>query len=195
MLPEESLGRAAPYRYPAISIQARTLRWRNSRMRARRAILLTPLLGLAFLIGCGPDLEKMKDDAQHALSVGNFSQSREISTRALERLPESEKRLAWSLERIRLEALAREGRAGEALETLERLAAEYPGQANASLHLAIASYVKDAGDSGGAIDILIAGDKRFPEDSEEFEAQIQELHQAGSMDPAEIERLKSLGYL
>jgi len=164
-------------------------------MHARRAILLTPLLGLAFLIGCGPDLEKMKDEAQHALSVGNFSQSREISTRALERLPESEKRLAWSLERIRLEALAREGRAGEALETLERLAAEYPGQANASLYLAIASYVKDAGDSSGAIDILIAGDKRFPEDSEEFEVQIQELHQAGSMDPAEIERLKSLGYL
>jgi hypothetical protein len=164
-------------------------------MNARRAILLTPLLGLAFLIGCGPDLEKMKDEAQHALSVGNFSQSREISTRALEQLPESEKRLGWSLERIRLEALAREGQAGEVLETLERLAAEYPGQANAILYLAIASYVKEAGASSGAIDILIAGDKRFPEDSEEFEAQIQELHEAGSMDPAEIERLKSLGYL
>ena len=78
-------------------------------MHVRRAILLTPLLSLAFLIGCGPDLEKMKDEAQHALSVGDFSQSREVSTRALERLPESEKRLAWSLERIRLEALAREG--------------------------------------------------------------------------------------
>jgi tetratricopeptide (TPR) repeat protein len=164
-------------------------------MNARRAILLTPLIALAFLIGCGPDLEQMKDDAQHALSVGNFSQSREISTRALERLPKSEKRLAWSLERIRLEALARDGMAGEALETLERLAREYPGQANGSLYLAIASYVKDAGDSSGAIDILIAGDKRFPEDSGKFEAQIRELHEAGSMDPAEIERLKSLGYL
>ena len=163
-------------------------------MNARRAILLTPLVGLAFLIGCGPDAEKMKDDAQHALSVGNFSQAREISESALGHLPGSEKRLAWSLERIRLEALAREGQAGEALETLERLAPEYPGQANASLYLAIASYVTEAGDSSGAIDILIAGDKRFPEDSEKFEAQIHEL-QAGGLDPAEIERLRSLGYL
>jgi hypothetical protein len=163
-------------------------------MNARRAMLLTPLIVLAFLIGCGPDLEQMKDDAQHALSVGNFSQSREISTRALKQLPGSEKRLAWSLERIRLEALAREGLAGEALKTLERLAAEYPGQAKSSLYLAIASYVKDAGDSSGAIDILIAGDKRFPEDSEKFETQIHEL-QAGGLDPEEINRLRSLGYL
>ena len=95
----------------------------------------------------------------------------------------------------RLEALARGKQAAEARETLERLATEYSGQANAALYLAIASYVRDAGDAGGAIDILVAGDERFPEESEKFEAAIQELHQAGSMDPAEIERLKSLGYL
>ena len=166
-------------------------------MNARRAILLTlltPLIGLAFFIGCGPDAEQLKDEAQQSLSVGNFSQAREISTRALEQLPESEKRLTWSLERIHLEALARDNQAGEALETLERLATEYPGQANASLYLAIASYAKDAGDQSGAVDILIAGDKRFPEETEKFKAQIHEL-QAQGMDPAEIERLRSLGYL
>ena len=109
-------------------------------------------------------------------------------------MPESEKRLTWSLERIRLEALARENQAAEARETLERLAAEYPAQANASLYLAIASYLEDAGGASGAIDILVAGDERFPEESEKFEAQIREL-QAGGLDPAEIERLRSLGYL
>jgi predicted Zn-dependent protease len=167
-------------------------------MKARRAILLTlltPVIGLVFLIGCGPDLEQLKDEAQQALSVGNFSQAREISTRALEQLPESEKRLIWSLERIRLEALARDNQAAEAQETLERLATEYPAQANASLYLAIASYVRDAGDPSGAIDILVAGDKRFPEESEKFKAQIQELHESGLVDPAEIERLRSIGYL
>ena len=163
-------------------------------MNARRAILLTPLLGLMFLIGCGPDAEQLKEEAQQALSVGDFSQAREISARALEQLPESEKRLTWSLERIRLEALARDKQAGEVRESLERLAAEYPAQANASLYLAMASYVRDAGDTGGAVDILIAGDKRFPEESEKFKAMIQEL-QAGGLDPAEIERLRSLGYL
>jgi tetratricopeptide (TPR) repeat protein len=163
-------------------------------MNARRAILLTPVIGLVFLIGCGPDVEQLKDEAQQALSVGDFSQAREISTRALEQVPESEKRLAWALERIRLEALARDDQAAEAHDTLERLATDYPVQANAALYLAIASYVGDAGDSGGAIDILVAGDKRFPEDSEKFKAQIHQL-QAGGLDPAEIERLRSLGYL
>jgi tetratricopeptide (TPR) repeat protein len=163
-------------------------------MNRRRAILLTPVIALLFLVGCGADPEQLKIEAQHALSVGNFSQAREICTRALEQVPESEKRLTWSLERIRLEALARENQAAEARETLERLAAEYPEQADASLYLAIASYLTDAGDTSGAIDILVAGDERFPEESEKFEAQIREL-QAGGLDPAEIERLRSLGYL
>ena len=149
---------------------------------------------MTVLIGCGPDPEQLKIEALQALSVGNFSQAREISTRALEQVPESEKRLSWSLERIRLEALAREGQGADALEALERLAAEYPDQAGASLYLAIASYLQDAGDASGAIDILVAGDERFPGESAKFEAQIREL-QAGGLDPAEIERLRSLGYL
>ncbi len=164
-------------------------------MNLRRAILLTPVIGLAFLIGCGPDAEKLEDDAQQALSVGNFSQAREISTRALEQVPESEKRLIWSLERIRLEALARDDQAAEARETLERLASEYPSPVHADLYLAIASYVKDAGNSSGAIGHRVAGGQRFPEESEKFKAQIKEFHDSGQVDPAEIERLKSLGYL
>ena len=106
-------------------------------MRARRTLLLTPAIGLMFLIGCGPNPEQLKDEAQQALSVGDFSQAREISARALEQVPDSEKRLLWSLERIRLEALARDKQAAEARQTLERLAAEYPAQAKASLYLAI----------------------------------------------------------
>jgi tetratricopeptide (TPR) repeat protein len=164
-------------------------------MHARRTLLLTPLIGLMFLIGCGPKPEQLKDEAQQALSVGNFSQAREISTRALEQVPDSEKRLIWSLERIRLEALARESQAAEARQALERLAAEYPAQADADLYLAIASYLTDAGDTSGAIDVLIAGDERFPEESEKFQAQIRELHDSGLVDPAELERLRSIGYL
>jgi hypothetical protein len=164
-------------------------------MNPRRAILLTPVIALLFLIGCSPDLEEMKNEAEHALSVGDFSQAREVSARALGQVPGSDKRLSWALERIHLVALAKDNQAGPALENLERLAAEYPTQADADLYLAIASYVEKTGDASGAIDILVAGDKRFPEESEKFEAKIQELHAGGSMDPAEIERLKSLGYL
>jgi predicted Zn-dependent protease len=163
-------------------------------MKLRRTISLTPAFGLALLIGCSPGLEQMKDEAQQALSVGNFSQAREISAQALERAPASEKRLLWSLERIHLEALARDNQGEEAQETLERLAAEYPAQANASLYLAIATYLREAGGTSSAIDILVAGDQRFPEESEKFKALINEM-EAGGLDPAEIERLKSLGYL
>jgi predicted Zn-dependent protease len=170
-------------------------------MNARRAILstavivLTPVIGLLFLVGCGPGVEQMKDEAQQALSVGDFSRAREITTSALEQVPESEKRLTWSLERIRLEALARENRGEEARETLERLTAEYPAQANASLYLAIASYLKEAGGTRSAIDILVAGDERFPDETEKFKTQIEELQAGGALDPAEVERLRSLGYL
>jgi predicted Zn-dependent protease len=163
-------------------------------MKAPVTISLTPVIGLLLLIGCGPDLEQMKNDAQQALSVGNFTQAREISSQALEQVPPSEKRLVWALERIRLEALARDNQGEAAQEALERLAAEYPTQANASLYLAIASYLREAGATSSAIDVLVAGDERFPEDSEKFEAMIAEM-EAGGLDPAEIERLKSLGYL
>jgi tetratricopeptide (TPR) repeat protein len=163
-------------------------------MRLRSISCLTPVIGLALLIGCGPNLEQQKNEAQQALNVGNFSQARELSSQALEQAPASEKRLLWALERIRLEALARENQGEPARETLERLAGEYPAQANASLYLAIATYLKDAGGISSAIDILVAGDERFPEESEKFKAMIDEM-QAGGLDPAEIERLKSLGYL
>ena len=163
-------------------------------MSLRGISFWTPAIGLALLIGCGPDLEKQKNEAQQALSVGNFSQAREISSQALEHAPAADKRLVWALERIRLEALARENQGEQARETLERLAAEYPARANASLYLAIATYLKDAGGTSSAIDILVAGDERFPDESEKFKAQIGEM-EAGGLDPAEIERLKSLGYL
>jgi len=163
-------------------------------MKLRDLRLLTPALGLALLIGCGPDLEKQKNEAQQALSVGNFGRAREVSSKALEQAPAADQRLRWALERIRLEALARENQGEQTRETLERLAEEYPTQANAALYLAIASYLKDAGGTSSAIDVLVAGDERFPEESEKFKAMISEL-KAGGLDPAEIERLKSLGYL
>jgi predicted Zn-dependent protease len=163
-------------------------------MKRRNTISMTPVICLALLIGCGPDPEQMKSDAQEALSVGNFSQAQEITSQALERVPASDTRLVWALERIRLEALARDNRGEDARQALERLASEYPTQAKASLYLAIATYLRDAGGTGDAIEMLAAGDERFPEESEKFKTMIEEM-EAGGLEPADIERLKSLGYL
>ena len=60
------------------------------------------------------------------------------------------------------------------------MAGEYPGQANADSlpgHRELREGSRRY--SSGAIDILVAGDKRFPEESEKFKAQIQELHESG----------------
>jgi len=164
------------------------------RPRLIPSLTLTPAICLALLIGCSADPEQLKNEAQQALSVGNFAQARDISTQALAQATGSEKRLVWALERIRLEALARNDEGDETRESLERLTAEYPTQANASLYLAMATYLRDAGGTHSAIDVLVAGDERFPEESAKFKAMIQEM-EAGGLDPAEIERLKSLGYL
>lgn len=163
-------------------------------MPLARLSFAVPLVLAAALAGCGADPAARRDEAQAALAKGDFALARDLATSTLTGLEGSDPRLAWSLERIRLEALARGGEGAEAARQLERLAAEYPKQANPELYLAIASYVRDAGDKSAAIDVLVAGDQRFPEQSERFQAEIEALQKAG-LDPAETERLKSLGYL
>jgi hypothetical protein len=63
------------------------------------------------------------------------------------------------------------------------------------MYRSLADKVKTAGDTTGAIDILAAGDVRFPDDHASFVEAITALQSSGELDPAEIERLKALGYL
>jgi hypothetical protein len=102
---------------------------------------------------------------------------------------------AWRLEQIRLEALVRSGKGAEAKAELDRLATAYPKQVNASLYRSLADKAKGAGDMQGAIDILTAGDQRFPAEHAAFVEAIDALKQAGALDPAQVQRLKALGYL
>ena len=78
---------------------------------------------------------------------------------------------------------------------LQRLSKEYASQVNAKLYLSLGSYAKDAGDTNGAIELWAAGDKRVPEQSASFKEAIDALQNAGDLAPAELEKLKSLGYI
>ena len=78
------------------------------------------------------------------------------------------------------------------LSTLERLATPYPTQISASLYLSLADKLRAAGDGAGYTNLLDAGKKKFPDEAS-FQAKIDELKT--SADPAEVERLKALGYL
>jgi hypothetical protein len=102
---------------------------------------------------------------------------------------------AWRLEQVRLEALAKSGRGTQVKTDLERLAQAYPKQVTASLYRALADKAKEAGDTSGAIDVLSAGDQRFPGEHASFVEAINALKASGSLDPAEVQRLKALGYL
>ena len=43
--------------------------------------------------------------------------------------------------------------------------------------------------------MLTAGDERFPDEHASFVEAIEALKEASSLDPAQVERLKALGYL
>jgi hypothetical protein len=158
-----------------------------------------PILVLVALIswGCGgKTAADFQREAQAALDGKDNPKAVAIVAEALKSDGvRSDAAASWRLEQIRLEALARGGKGGEAKTELDRLAAAYPNQVNASLYRSLADKAKAAGDLPGAIDILTAGDKRFPTEHASFVEAIDALKQAGGLDPAQVQRLKALGYL
>jgi hypothetical protein len=102
---------------------------------------------------------------------------------------------SWRLEHVRLEALAKTGKGADVARELARLATPYPTQVSAALYRSLADKAKQAGDVSGAIDVLTAGDQRFPAEHASFVEAIDALKADGGLDPAQVQRLKALGYL
>lgn len=157
---------------------------------------MRPILVLAFglLAACGgASVADRRQEAQAALDAGDYAKAVEVADATLkDPATAREATEAWRLEQLRLDALARSGRGAEVLATLQRLAGSHAAQVNAAVYHASADKLRAAGDGKGAVDVLDAGFKRFPDDTS-FKAAIDEM--SNSADPAEIERLKALGYL
>lgn len=134
----------------------------------------------------------MRAEAQKTLEAGDAAKAMQMADEALKQAG-SDKAVAYRLEQVRLDALAKQGKGSEVAKELERLAGSYPEQVKAALYRALADKTKAAGDTPGAIDILAAGDKRFPTDPS-FKQAIDEIKNAGAS-PEEVEKLKALGYL
>src|SRR5215470_393245 len=131
----------------------------------------TLLLLAAFLAwGCGgKSAADYQQEAQAALDARDVPKALAVVTEALQQdAVRSDAAGAWRLEQIRLEALAKSGKGADVKAELERLAAQYPKQVTASLYRSLADKTKAAGDPAGAIDILAAGDQRFPADHASF---------------------------
>lgn len=151
----------------------------------------------AFMSACGgKSAADYHKEAQAALDKGDAAAALRVADEGLAQdAVKRDAAAAWRLETVRLEALAKSGKGADVKRELERLAGTYPGQVNASLYRALADKTKAAGDSEGAIDVLTAGDKRFPAEHASFVEAIEALKSSGSLDPAQVQRLKSLGYL
>jgi hypothetical protein len=157
----------------------------------------TILLLAALPWGCGDkSAADYQKDAQAALDGRDVPKAIAVVTEALQKdSVRADAAAAWRLEQIRLEALAKGAKGADVKIELDRLATAYPKQVNASLYRSLADKAKTAGDTQGAIDILAAGDQRFPAEHASFVEAIDALKQTGGLDPAQVQRLKALGYL
>jgi hypothetical protein len=153
------------------------------------------LLVLSLATGCssGPDVPALQADVDAKVAAKDFDGAVKAANDALA-LPEvsGDPAASWRFESARLGALAGGGKGAEVKSSLERLATPYPKQVTCAQYLALADKVRAAGDGGGYADLLDAGAKKCPEEGA-FATKIEELK--SSADPAEIERLKALGYL
>lgn len=158
-----------------------------------RSRFVLPLLLL--LCACNSSLADREKQARVALDTRDFAKARQIAEAALQdATPGKDAATSWRLEQIRLDALANQKQGPEVVASLDRLAGPYGPQVTPALYRSLADRLKTAGDTTGAIDVLAAGDKRFPQEHEVFAKDIAGLKQ-GSLDPAQVEKLKALGYL
>jgi hypothetical protein len=137
-----------------------------------------------------------ENDARAALNGGDMPKAIHVAEDGLAQdAVKKDPAAAWRLEQIRLDALATSRKGADVKQELDRLAAIYPKQVSASLYRSLADKAKTVNDVPGAIEILTAGDQRFPAEHASFVDAIGALKGGAAMDPATVKRLKALGYL
>lgn len=168
-------------------------------MRPRSAAQLVPalLLTTGLLTGCGAsDPAAQADAAQTALSTGDAAAARAKAEEGLKAAGAADKSLAWRLERIRVEAIAKQGNSAEVVGTMSRLAQAYPTQCDAPFYSKVANALAEGGEGVGALEVANAGLQRFPDRKADFDGLIEQLKQTAAAGDAELTaKLKSLGYL
>ena len=160
---------------------------RNTQERMK---LLGALVLIVSICGCERSAYDHLAQARHDLSDTAYDTSVASADAGLRRDPDEV--TAWGLEIVKLEALARAGRAEETKAQLDKLASTHPNRIPASQYSATAQQLRTAGQGAAAIEVLDVGVKLFPYDP--VIARMLGDSSAGS-DPAELEMLRSLGYV
>ncbi len=162
---------------------------------ARCAKLLSALAVIACLCGCQMSRQDQLVEARAALAEADYDAAiaaAEAGLRAAATPEAAEDATAWGLELAKLEAHARAGHGEEAKQQLGALVDRYPNRIVASEFFATAHQLRGAGAGTAAIEVLDMGAILFPYEPV-IARMIEEASEGG--DPAELELLRSLGYV
>ena len=157
--------------------------------KRRRARAL--LLGSGLALACGAAPSERLAQAREELDIADYAGALDEAEAGLRGGPDAQ--TAWGLELARLEAQARAGRGDAANEQLRQLTTRHPERMPPSQYAATADQLRAAGDGPGAIQALDLGLRQHPGD-----ALIERLigdAKSGEVAPAELEMLRSLGYV
>ncbi|MGH0032890.1 MAG: hypothetical protein ACQGVC_24120 [Myxococcota bacterium] len=150
------------------------------------------LLSLSLLLACAESARDQLASARQALAESKYDIAVETADAGL--AAGGDEVTTWGLELVRLEALARAGAGEAALAQLEKLAAERPDQVGATQYAATADQLRTAEQGAAAIQVLDAGLKRFPKDTDLL-ALIEDAKAAPAAGSEELDMLRSLGYV
>ena len=145
---------------------------------------------VSLLVACGASPEDQLEKARGHLARGAYAEAAAAASQGL--AAGAEGPTAWRLELAALEGEARGGKTADVVARLDRFAEVWSAQVTGPLYVQTAGQVKEAGDAAGAISVLDAGARRFPEDPDIAQA-ITQSKATGTAE--EIERLRSLGYV
>jgi len=155
-------------------------------------------LALCLLAACGgatpKELSKQADDA---LRGGDPAKAEKLADQGLQAMKgaDTDRATAWTLERVRLEALASQGEKTKLLEGLSTASVAYPDQVKADFYAKLGRELADAGKPVESLELVEVGKKKFPDMAAAFDGLIKELKNKAAGDDALTAKLKQLGYL
>ena len=164
---------------------------------ARCAKLLGSLALIASMCGCEMSRQDHLMEARSALADAAYDDALAAAEAGLRAAVAGSQEApddatSWGLELAKLEAHARAGHGEEAKEQLTELARLHPNRVVASEYFATAQQLREAGAGTAAIEVLDMGAILFPYEPV-IGRMIEEAGESG--DPAELELLRSLGYV
>lgn len=159
---------------------------------ARRSVTHALLAAALAAVSCSSSPASHLQDARQALADAAYSDVIAAADAGLRADPDP--RTAWALELAKLEGLARSGRGDEAVALLERLAAAHPDRVGPTQYCATSDQLRGAGSGPAAIQALDLGAKHHPDDAV-IAKLIGDSMSGADVNPAELEMLRSLGYV